>query len=598
MKKSRFSLLLGAALAVPAPSPAALVRRSAPAAAFSVAGWRAAMLEIAGALQARPGMAGASPLLGQASARLRLELALRPNSPGALSFLRRMPAEAASAHDFSKLLVSEQVRLLDAAVHAAAADLQPRAEALIAQASQGGLFADDQAALQEISRQWFFLAPDTARAVREIAAAQRAAKTLDLASRIARSLARMNPPSSPVTKDDKDEAAAAVNVAARLLDEAPRGSRVEAALAPHVARVLDDAEARARERGAPPGMVYRAVIDEHVKLFGKARDKALFKALRDSGEWTEFVAAVSLHAAERMGTLGEDARNCLAKMAETDELRLAIPPWHPLFGRYSSIAEWLAQVHGKPDDAKDLKGLPLFTAFGIPVQIRHSAWPIIALFAVQFALITFPVLSPGAGVPIHLAQGAAAAVLLDVSVLAHEFGHALAAKAFGIRTRQIFLNFLGGGADVVRGFRQARPEFVIALAGPIVSALCGVAAFLLAPLAAGTLLAPILAAVAQLNFFLAAFNLLPFFPMDGGRVLRAALTKRLGNYRATKVTAWLGITLSLLAAALGPFVLPGAARLPGILLLLSAEFFAAFFVYASWTMSAHPGTVTTDETSK
>ncbi|OGS39093.1 MAG: hypothetical protein A2506_11960 [Elusimicrobia bacterium RIFOXYD12_FULL_66_9] len=582
MKKNRLSLLLAAALAVPAFSLAAVVSGPAPTAAVSVAGWSAAVGQVAGALQARPGLAGASPLLDQVSGRLRIELALQPRSAAALAFLAHMPAQAVSAKDFRNLPVDEQVRMLDAAVSATAAQLQPQAEKLLALAARGPLFPEESAALEGIAQRWFFLKPETAQAVRAISSARRVERTMGLSARIARDL-----------KTVKSEAAAAVNGAALLLDEAPAGSRVGAVLAPYAARALDEAEARAQERGVPPGTVYQTVINDHVNLFGTKRDKVLFKTLRQSGEWTEFVAAVSLHAAERMGALGEAARSSLAKMAETDELRLAIPAWHPLFGRYSSIAEWIAEVHGKPDDSKDRRGLHLFTALGIPVLAEKGVWPAIALFGAQAAIYIFAPLNPAAGMLTHFAQGAATVALLNISVVAHEFGHAAAGNAFGIRTRKIILNFLGGGADVVRGFRQSLPEFVIALAGPVVSALCGVALFMAAPLVAGTLAAPVLAAAANMNIVLAIFNLLPLFPMDGGRVLRAILTKWMGSYWATKATAGLGLLLSALSMAWGAYAL-AIGDGTGLYFILGG----AFFTYGSWAMRVHPGTITVDETPK
>lgn len=575
MKTPRALLLaLSAALILSAPAQAVVVR--GPAAAAS---WGASVAQVAGALQARPNQAGASPLLYQVSGRLRQELTLRPGSEAALAFTKHLPVDARS---FAVLSEDMKILALDLAVTAAAAELQGRAEAALADPAPAA------SELDFVAQRWFYLAPETAKAVKDAVAARQAAQTMGFAEGVAKSLSKQDKKDKALARA---EAAAAVNVAARLLDEAPAGKRVEHVLAPYVARALDEAEARARERGVPPGKVYRSVIDDHTNLFGKDRDKALFKALRKSGEWTEFVAAVSLHAAERLGAMGEEARHALALMAETDELRLAIPAWHPLFGKYASIAEWLAKVHGAPDDAKDHKGVGLGRLFGIPIRLLYSAIPAIALYTVQFALTYFGKADVSATLAVHLLQGAAATILLYASVLAHELGHALAAKAFGIRTRRIIFNLLGGGAEVVRGFRQSLPEFVIALAGPVVSALCGVAAFYAAPLAAGTMLFPILKVVASMNLTLAAFNLLPLFPMDGGRVLRALLTKWLGSYKATKATAYLGLALSALAGMRGFWLLMSGQLGLGIGLILGG----AFFVYGSLAMSVHPGTITVDE---
>ncbi len=133
------------------------------------------------------------------------------------------------------------------------------------------------------------------------------------------------------------------------------------------------------------------------------------------------------------------------------------------------------------------------------------------------------------------------------SIVLHELGHALMARRYGIGTADITLYLFGGVARLERMPRSAGPELLIALAGPAVNVAIALA---LAPLAwASWSLAPPLAdltaGLLMINLGLAAFNLLPVFPMDGGRVLRALLSGWLGRLRATEVAASIGQALAI-----------------------------------------------------
>lgn len=136
-------------------------------------------------------------------------------------------------------------------------------------------------------------------------------------------------------------------------------------------------------------------------------------------------------------------------------------------------------------------------------------------------------------------------------VLLHEFGHALTARRFGIATRDITLYPIGGIARLERMPRKPGPELVIALAGPAVNV--AIAAALAAVLAiTGSLSAASIVpfgsfwtSLMVINVGLAVFNLIPAFPMDGGRVLRALLSGWLGRPRATAVAAYVGQALAV-----------------------------------------------------
>ena len=136
------------------------------------------------------------------------------------------------------------------------------------------------------------------------------------------------------------------------------------------------------------------------------------------------------------------------------------------------------------------------------------------------------------------------------SVVLHELGHALMARRYGIGTADITLYLFGGVARLERMPRAAGPELLISLAGPAVNFAIVIGLSLLLGLAdwAGVSTPNLLAVVLQLNLGLGLFNLLPIFPMDGGRVLRALLSGPLGRLRATEVAAFLGRTIALIAA--------------------------------------------------
>ena len=125
----------------------------------------------------------------------------------------------------------------------------------------------------------------------------------------------------------------------------------------------------------------------------------------------------------------------------------------------------------------------------------------------------------------------ALAVALFGSVVLHELGHALAARRFGIRTAHITLYPFGGVAAIERLPKRPREEILVALAGPATNALL---AFVFLPI--GLLLGSVpIAVVGVLNVLMGLFNLLPAFPMDGGRVLRALLSTSLGHVRASRL---------------------------------------------------------------
>jgi Zn-dependent protease len=159
-------------------------------------------------------------------------------------------------------------------------------------------------------------------------------------------------------------------------------------------------------------------------------------------------------------------------------------------------------------------------------------------------------------------------------VVLHEFGHALTARRYGIKTRDIILLPIGGVARLESLPTQPLQELWVALAGPAVNVVIAAGLYIwlkitasLEPLQTMTLTTgPFLERILAVNIFLVAFNMIPAFPMDGGRVLRAVLATRTEYSRATHIAASIGQGIAILFGFIGLFYNP---------LLL----FIAFFVW-------------------
>ena len=176
-------------------------------------------------------------------------------------------------------------------------------------------------------------------------------------------------------------------------------------------------------------------------------------------------------------------------------------------------------------------------------------------------------------------SGLAFMILLFLCVLAHEFGHIFTARAFGIPTPDVTLLPIGGVARLERIPEEPGQEFLIAIAGPAVNVVIALAlmAFAGADLSGRHLAAvessavPMVDRLASVNLFLALFNLIPAFPMDGGRILRALLAMGLGHLRATKIAFGVGMVMAALLGIGGTLLLGN----PWLLVIAMFVFLAA-----------------------
>ncbi|MDQ3610694.1 MAG: M50 family metallopeptidase [Actinomycetota bacterium] len=242
------------------------------------------------------------------------------------------------------------------------------------------------------------------------------------------------------------------------------------------------------------------------------------------------------------------------------------------------------------EDAGDRRRAPglvrLGAIAGIPVYVRASWFLIAGVIAVLMAP-RIEAVSPGLGNLVYVA-GLAFAVLLYLSVLLHEASHALAARAYGMRVRSVVLHFLGGYTELEEEANTAGREAVVAVVGPLTSLAVGALAWVVAPAAPDGLAEFMVRALAGANLVIGVLNLLPGLPLDGGRVLRAAVWGATGRpLTGSLVAGWAGRGLAVVTLAY-PFVVAAALDTePATTDVIFAAVLAAFlWVGASQAISA------------
>ncbi|HMR64129.1 MAG TPA: site-2 protease family protein [Anaerolineae bacterium] len=215
-----------------------------------------------------------------------------------------------------------------------------------------------------------------------------------------------------------------------------------------------------------------------------------------------------------------------------------------------------------------LGGFSLGRIFGINLKIDWS-WLLIFLLITWNLSVVFGQVHPDWGLGLSWGTALGASLLFFVSVLAHELAHSLVAQAQGVPVRNITLFLFGGVSNIQRDPPSPRAEFLITIVGPLTSLALGIL-FLIAGglmstgvLAAGftsplelaaqfSPLATLLLWLGWINILLAVFNLIPGFPLDGGRVLRSILWAATGSLRrATHWASWVGQVVAWIFITIG-----------------------------------------------
>lgn len=213
---------------------------------------------------------------------------------------------------------------------------------------------------------------------------------------------------------------------------------------------------------------------------------------------------------------------------------------------------------------------------GIRIGINTSLLFIAGLISFSLATTYFPSRLPQESVFLYWLLAAVAAAIFFFSILWHEMAHALTARLFGLPVRGIVLNIIGGMAFIEKEPENAKQTFWFAFAGPLSSAVFG-AAMLLGAWALGTdsTLGVMLLWLGEVNLFLAAVNMLPGLPLDGGHVLLAVIwffTR--DQIRATRIAAKVGQSMAALLVLLGMLQM----------FLMGSLFVGLWSVFIGWFM--------------
>ncbi len=228
-----------------------------------------------------------------------------------------------------------------------------------------------------------------------------------------------------------------------------------------------------------------------------------------------------------------------------------------------------------PDRARDSRrrgggmlgnSVHLFTVAGIEVGV-HASWLIIAVL-VTWSLATgvFPTAVPGASAATDWLLGAITALLFFASVLGHELAHSLVAKSRGVEVSSITLFLFGGVSNLTAEARRPGEEFQIAVVGPLTSFAIAAVAFAISLLVQADPAAEATAAyLALINAALGVFNLVPGFPLDGGRVLRSALWSVTHDLaKATRIATGVGQLVAWGLMAWGVWLVLGGDVIGGV----------------------------------
>lgn len=215
------------------------------------------------------------------------------------------------------------------------------------------------------------------------------------------------------------------------------------------------------------------------------------------------------------------------------------------------------------------KAVKLFSIGGFDIRIDPSWLIIAALISWSLSQHVFPETLPGQSATAYLTMGLAATALFFGSLLLHELAHSVIARQFGLTVGGITLFLFGGVAEMESEPKSPKAEFLIAIVGPSMSVALSIGFYFLswiASLAGGlAALTEVLSYLGLINLVLALFNLVPAFPLDGGRMLRAYLWQKSDDLlRATETASKAGILFAFVLMAFGVMALFQGALLPAI----------------------------------
>lgn len=222
------------------------------------------------------------------------------------------------------------------------------------------------------------------------------------------------------------------------------------------------------------------------------------------------------------------------------------------------------------------KGIKLFTLFGFDVKIDLS-WLIIAILITwSLAGSLFPAYYQDLSTATYIWMGIAGAAGLFLSIIIHEFSHSLVARKYGLNMKGITLFIFGGVAEMPDEPQSPKAEFYMAIAGPIASIVIGGVFFGLSNISRDIVPEPLTGVMdylALINIILAGFNLIPAFPLDGGRILRSALWSWKKSLRkATRISSNIGAGFGIFLILLGIFRLIAGNFIGGLWMALIGMF--------------------------
>jgi len=202
-----------------------------------------------------------------------------------------------------------------------------------------------------------------------------------------------------------------------------------------------------------------------------------------------------------------------------------------------------------------MKGLKLFRVLGIQISLNYTWFIVFGLIAWSLAMGYFPSSYPDLSRSAHLVMGFLGAFFLFLSVLVHELTHSYIAKREGIEVKEITLFIFGGVSQLTKEPEDPKKELKIAIGGPLSSLVLALIFWIISKVTSPAphliLISGLLGYLAVINLSLGIFNLIPGFPLDGGRVLRAFYWRKTGSLKkATRIASeagkWIGVGIILL----------------------------------------------------